>query len=244
MSPALRQKRQDSAVRARALVTGAAGFTGRILCRLLSDEGLQVFAAGRRSPGIGTFVPLAYPVADGRLARIVAHVRPDYVFHLAGVAHGVPPATFYQVNANYAAALLDALQRSARPCAVLLVGTSAEYGQVDAQDLPISEDCRARPYGHYGISKLAQTQLGLTFNSVDLRVVVARPFNLIGPGMPPFLSVQAFIDQLVRLRGSRGAKVLKVGTLQPSRDYLHVRTAAEAYWRLIGASAAYGRVVN
>ena len=42
----------------------------------------------------------------------------------------------------------------------------------------------------------------------------------------------------------RGAKVLKVGNLQPSRDYLHVRTAAEAYWRLIGTKASYGRVVN
>lgn len=228
----------------RALVTGAGGFTGRVLCQLLAAEGLQVFAVGSHSPGFGTFVPLTYPVKDEELARVVARVKPDYVFHLAGVAHGVPPATFYQANTVYAASLLEALRQAGRVCAVLLVGTSAECGQIRAQDLPISEDHPPRPYSHYGISKLAQTQLGLALSSPSLHVVVARAFNIIGPGMPAFLSVQSFIDQLVALRNSRGPKVLKVGNLQPSRDYLDVQSVAAAYWQLIRADAAYGRVVN
>jgi GDP-4-dehydro-6-deoxy-D-mannose reductase len=228
----------------RALVTGATGFTGRVLCRLLAEEGLKVFAAGRRSPAVGTFVPLAWPTSQKKLAGIVSRVRPDYLFHLAGVAHGLPPRSFYEINAAYAAALLDELRRAGRPCRALLVGTSAEYGQIASGDLPIREDCPPRPYGHYGISKLAQTQLGLAFHSPGLSVVVARPFNLIGPGMPSFLSVQSFVDQLVEMRGKKADKVLRVGNLQPSRDYLHVGAAAEAYLRLIRADEAQGRVVN
>jgi len=231
-------------LRKRALVTGADGFTGRVLCRLLVDQGVEVVAAGRRRPEIGEPVTLGYPASREKLDRVVERARPDYVFHLAGVAHGVPAAVHYEVNAAYAAALLEALQRSGRPCAVVLTGTSAEYGQIVAEDLPISEECKPRPYGHYGISKLAQTQLGLAFHSEALRVVVARPFNLIGPGMPAFLSVQTFVEQLVAIRARRGRGTLKVGNLQPSRDYLHVRTAAEAYWRLVREPRAHGRVVN
>jgi len=48
----------------------------------------------------------------------------------------------------------------------------------------------------------------------------------------------------VALRNSRRSKVLKVGNLQPSRDYLHVQTVVAAYWQLIRAGKAYGRVVN
>jgi GDP-4-dehydro-6-deoxy-D-mannose reductase len=62
--------------------------------------------------------------------------------------------------------------------------------------------------------------------------------------MPAYLSVQAFINQLVAFRMSGQAKVLKVGNLQTSRDYLHVQTVVEAYWRLIRTEAAFGLVVN
>lgn len=228
----------------RVLVTGGAGFAGRALCAHLVGEGLQVFAAGRTRSPFGTFVPLKYPAPDEDLSRVVAEVRPDFIFHLAGVVHCHPPHVFYETNTSFAAALLEALRRSGRACSVLLAGTSAEYGQVPDQDLPISEACVPRPYSHYGISKLAQTQLGLAFHCPDLRVVVTRTFNLVGPGMPSFLAVQAFIDQLIALARGDGEGVLKVGNLEASRDYLHVRTAVEAYWKLIRAEGAQGRVVN
>ena len=44
---------------------------------------------------------------------------------------------------------------------MILTGTSAEYGLVAKEQLPITEDTPAKPYDHYGISKLAQTLMGI-----------------------------------------------------------------------------------
>src|SRR5256885_2551987 len=56
--------------RKRALVTGAAGFTGRVLCGLLVDEGVDVFAAGRRPGVTGKSVTLGYPVSAEKMNRL------------------------------------------------------------------------------------------------------------------------------------------------------------------------------
>ena len=225
----------------KVLVTGASGFTGQALLGFLEDEGAEIFAASRSVPNIGVHVPIDVSTSDHEMLRVVSDIRPDYLFHLAGVSSG-EPADIYRVNVGYAASLLQALTRSGHPCVALLVGSAAEYGRVDT--LPVSEDAPTQPYGHYGISKLAQTQLGLAFDAAPLRVVVARTFNLVGPHMPKHLAIGAFVTQLQQLPRAPAQRVLEVGTLDVTRDYVHVRDAARAYWALMRTPAAYGKIVN
>ncbi|MGE3507838.1 MAG: NAD-dependent epimerase/dehydratase family protein [Vicinamibacterales bacterium] len=226
----------------RALITGASGFCGRHLAGYLAARGVDVhtlraFARGEPTSLAGLELPL--------VVEAIRRARPDYVFHLAGVAVAAHPATPYVVNVAYAATLLRALEEAGygdRP--VLLVGTAAEYGRVDPHQLPIAETCPPAPYNDYGVSKLAQTQLGLAAASRGRRIVIARPFNIIGPGMPGHLALQSFAQQMVEIRAGAREPVLRVGNLDSARDFIDVEDVVEAYWNLIHKPDAYGQIVN
>src|SRR5206468_7824739 len=71
----------------RVLVTGARGFIASHLCRRLIDAGAFVHGVSRTpSPDDGSGIHwLKADVSDAAAARrIVQHVGPDVVFHLAG----------------------------------------------------------------------------------------------------------------------------------------------------------------
>ncbi len=227
----------------RVLITGAGGFCGTHLRRFLEGDGVECHTLGPRSTGEGHH--LADPSDVDGLTRAVQAANPDYVIHLAGVSAGAEFLSYYQINVMYGANLLEALARAGREdCPVLLAGTSAEYGRVETQDLPIRENTPPRPYSHYGASKLAQTLMGVMLSREGRRLVMVRPFNLMGPGMPEHLVVQSMARQLAEVARGRRPPVLDLGNLNSSRDFVPVHDAVRIYWQLIRNPAAYGQIVN
>jgi GDP-4-dehydro-6-deoxy-D-mannose reductase len=179
------------------------------------------------------------------LTGILSQVKPDYVFHLAGVAVAKNVVDYYLVNVLYAANLLKAMEDAGgQSVPVLLVGTSAEYGAVTPDQLPITEETPTRPYSHYGISKLAQTQMAQLLAQGGRPIVIARPFNIIGRGMGDHLSVQSFARQIADIVHGKKEPIMKVGNLSSTRDFVDVEEVVQAYWRLIRAPAAYGKIIN
>jgi GDP-4-dehydro-6-deoxy-D-mannose reductase len=229
----------------KVLVTGAGGFCGRHLSRYLQEEDIEVHAISSKdlSKPYHHYVP---DVTDVRaLAEALSSMKPDYIFHLAGVSHSPDPTLFYRINAEFAVGLLEALRTvGLDKCPILLTGTSAEYGMVSTEDLPILEDFPPRPYNHYGISKLAQTLAGFSASREGLPVVVVRPFNIIGPGMPVHYVIQSFALQIAKILKGELPPVIEVGNLKSSRDFVAVEDVVKVYWKLIRSPSAYGEVVN
>ena len=228
----------------RALVTGAGGFLGQHLLAALAAAGTDVVTAGTRSGG--PHHCRIEDVCDRRSwSRIVDDIRPDAVFHLAGSTRADTMADLLRVNAAFAAALIEAVADSpAREAVLVLVGSSAEYGAVAAEQLPIRETVVASPDTNYGISKYAQTLLGLAAARRDMKVVIPRPFNIVGPGMPAHLALADFAQQVVSVERGERAPVLSVGNLATSRDFVDVRDAAHLLPALAVTEAAQGGVVN
>lgn len=229
----------------RALVTGAHGFCGKHLTRYLTELGMEVHTLGSG----GTTSALHHRIDDiacsASIGSVLNAVNPDYIFHLAGIACSSDPTLFYKVNTEYAVALLHALESGGfGSCPVLLVGTAAEYGTIGPEELPIREDLAPHPYNHYGISKLAQTFAGLTAGRRGHPIVIARPFNIIGPGMPAYLVAQNFSRQIVEVLCGRIPPIMRVGNLDSTRDFIDVRDAVRIYWQLLQTPEAYGTVVN
>jgi GDP-4-dehydro-6-deoxy-D-mannose reductase len=226
------------------LVTGASGFCGSHLLRLLHSNGVQIFTHGPEKGILGEHVDT--PVHDlSSLVDFVSEADPDYVFHLAGVTSASHSAEFYSVNTLYAANLLQALEIAGkRESPVLLVGTSAEYGWVETNQLPITENTIPRPYNHYGISKLAQTQMGLVLAQGGRNLVMVRPFNVIGTGMGNHLSARSFALQIAKVVVGKQPPIISVGNLSSSRDFVNVDEIVEIYWKLIKTRAAYGQLIN
>jgi len=128
---------------------------------------------------------------------------------------------------------------------VLFVGSGAEYGRVDDKDLPITEETKCRPYNYYGMSKLMQTLIGLSAAEAENhRIVVARPFNIIGTGMPEHLALSSFALQIREIKAGKQPPVIEVGNLTSLRDFIDIEDVVQLYWALIQNQKAYGEVFN
>jgi GDP-4-dehydro-6-deoxy-D-mannose reductase len=66
-----------------------------------------------------------------------------------------------------------------------------------------------------------------------LQIVVARPFNMVGPGLSRQFLAGELAWQLARIRVERGEPVLYAGDLEVERDYIDVRDVARAYLLLL-----------
>lgn len=240
------------------LVTGADGFVGRWVLRSLLAAGHDVVGAVRpgapRDDGLAEaerravrWVPLE--LGDLVSVRQATCLACDAVIHLAAVASGgdalADPGVAWAVNAAGTARLLGELGRLrglgvADPL-VLVVSTAEVYGAGATR--PIVETDAVAPRSPYAASKCGAELAALeTRERTGLRVVVARAFPHTGPGQDERFVAPAFAR---RLRGARlaRARVVKVGNLEPTRDFLDVRDVAAAYVAIIARGAA-GEVYN
>lgn len=217
-----------------AVVTGASGFLGRHWVRFLESKGVHVVAFRRGAPDLSDAAALDDALRDA---------IPEAVFHLAGVAETPDVSEYYRVNALFAANLFSSMERAGlADRLVVLLGTSAEYGPAADAD-PLDEDAPCRPQSHYGISKLAQTLMGQSMARAGRRVLVVRPSNVIGPGMPGHMAVQQFAEQVARASHG-GPRVIDTGDLSVVRDFIDVEDVCVRLWGLCEASPPSGEIVN
>jgi GDP-4-dehydro-6-deoxy-D-mannose reductase len=177
---------------------------------------------------------------------VLKREQPDYIFHLAGIATGNSVEDFFRVNVLYATTLLRAAQDAdmkERP--ILFVGTAAEYGTITPADLPLKETSICHPYNYYGMSKLMQTlSVIAAAESEERRLVVVRPFNIVGTGMPGHLALASFARQLEQIKRGNSAPIIKVGNLGSKRDFIDVQDVVRLCWILIRCETAYGEIIN
>ena len=230
------------------LVTGADGFVGRWVLRALLARGHDVVGAVQPGPPRSDALAEAeraavqwIPLELGELAAVRNVATRDYdaVIHLAAVASGGDalrdPGVAWTVNAAGTARLLGELGRRRRAAEtdplVLLVSSAEVYGAGPRR--PIVESDPVAPRSPYAASKAGAELAALeTRLRTGLRVVIARAFPHTGPGQDERFVAPAFAR---RLRGARRAqaRVVKVGNLEPVRDFLDVRDVATAYVALL-----------
>jgi GDP-4-dehydro-6-deoxy-D-mannose reductase len=230
------------------LITGVTGFTGRQLAMAIKRRGgARIVGLARRTQAVNEADPWDELVSCDVTHRagvrdLVRAVEPDFLFHLASESRSQDGSTSSVVEG--ARSVLDAVRELVPSSPVLLVGSAAEYGWRAADGVPLSEDYECQPVTPYAEAKLAATRLGIEqFERVGTRVVVARPFNIVGAGIPSWFAVGAIIERLHEVR--RGVRsIVTVGNLSPERDFVAVEDVVEAYLRLVREASAWGQIVN
>jgi GDP-4-dehydro-6-deoxy-D-mannose reductase len=230
----------------KALITGALGFTGRHLTRRLAAEpDLTVFGVDRFAAAPDGLGFAEYQACDvtttGALTALVGGIRPDWVFHLAGLFTGSLP-DLYRANLISVIELLEAVSASGCGARVLVVGSAAEYGLIGGDRMPITEDTPCAPVNMYGRTKHAATVAALEYARRGVKVAVARPFNLIGAGVPAALVAGAVLDRVAQAL-ERGDEEVRVGNLDCERDFVAVNDVVNGYVALM-ARDSWGQIFN
>lgn len=222
------------------LVTGATGALGQaVIERLRRDGRYHVVATSRHCNDASGF---RLDVRDReKFASAINRTEPDLVLHLAATFSGDFDEV-YAVNVEATRYLLDAVQQWGSQIRVLLVGSAAEYGAVRPEENPIREDQVLKPVSIYGLTKAWQTQLAGFYASRGVDVVVARIFNLDGPGLSERLFIGRLQKQIEEVLAGRKSKI-RLGPLSAIRDYVATSVAVDQILA-IAACAEPGRVYH
>jgi GDP-4-dehydro-6-deoxy-D-mannose reductase len=224
----------------RFLITGVTGFVGSRLARHLLAQGIEVagtyFEEASPLPGVAAYTAdLLDRVA---LARAIAAAAPDVIVNLAGLSHvgesWSQMPEYFRVNVLGTENVLAAAAGRR-----VVVASSAEvYGAVPEAEQPIGEEREVAPRTPYALTKAAAERLALAHGAV-----VARSFNLIGPGQSARFALPAFAAQLAAVARGEREPVLRVGNLSARRDFVHVDDGAAGY-QLLAERGRAGEIYN
>ena len=216
-------------------MTGANGFLGRRIVSALKEDGWRTKGIVRRDPKAGDLV--VHSLREENFRAALTDFEPDIVIHGIGTAGPLSPRDLFEANLLCATDLFSVLDRLGLGTAVVLIGSAAEYGYVPARDLPVLEEHICLPQTTYGVSKFAQTALGLSQKRRP--VLCARLFNPVGLGMPSYLALGDFTNRI-----RRGETELRVGNLDVRRDFICADEAARLICALCMVPDAFGQVIN
>ena len=225
------------------LVTGATGGFARFFIPKLEEHfSEEIVATGRaESAGFATYVrcDLADPA---EVRRLVISLRPSLIFHLAGSFSG-DFNTDLAINALSSKLIFESLLFERIPARTVLIGSAAEYGMISPVSNPITESQPLNPVSVYGITKAIQTQLAKYYAAAhNVDTVIARLFNLIGPGLSERLFVGR-VEMLINKYKLGEIGHLELGNLNSLRDYIDFDDAFDQIL-LIAERGKTGEVYN
>lgn len=173
----------------KALITGATGFVGAAVARVLVREGWQVRALARPGSDRRNIQALPVEVSEGNLADRSSLERAlsgcEALFHVAADYRlGAPdPRQLYQTNVEGTRNILEAsrqagVRRVVYTSSVATVGIPAD-GSPGNEDTPVGV---GDMIGHYKRSKFLAEQLVRETALSGMPVVIVNPSTPIGPG--------------------------------------------------------------
>ena len=217
----------------RVLLTGGAGFLGRVIARKLEERGVaDIVIPRRRDYDLTRF---------DDVEKLYAEASPDLVIHLAAQVGGIganrgAPADIYLTNLLMGTFVIEEARRREVEKTVI-AGTICSYPKF--APLPFSEDSLWDGYPEetnapYGIAKkalLVHAQANRA--QYGQNVIYLLPVNLYGPGdkFHPSVShvIPALIKKFVEAKDQGHDEVVVWGTGTATREFLYVDDCAEGF---------------
>ncbi len=233
------------------LVTGADGFIGSHLVEMLVAQGYQVRALSLYNSfnnwgwleDVSRKKEIEVVTGDVRdpffCSQIVKGM--DQVFHLAALIaipySYVAPQSYIETNINGTVNICKAALEH-KVSRIIHTSTSEVYGT--AQYVPIDEKHPLQPQSPYSASKISADAMAMSFyNSFELPLTIARPFNTYGPRQSARAVIPTMIAQI-----ASGKEIIKLGDVRPTRDFNYVADTCRGFLALAKSPQTLGKTVN
>lgn len=221
---------------AKIFITGISGFIGRELAR-------QMTLAGHAVTGSSfTAADQNHIKCDirksGEVLEALTLAQPDIIIHAAALSSVTLGRTmdYYESNVLGTENVIEAVNALGGRKRLVFISTAGVYGNQKAEVL--TEDLPPLPVSHYGMSKLVcERMLANVADAHDITII--RPFNIIGAGQDKSFIVPKLVQHFAERKPS-----VRLGNLDPIRDYIDVQTCCNIIAQLTMAPAAYGETVN
>ena len=222
------------------LVTGGAGFIGSSVIPELIKSGHKIYVLDNLSFGKRDNINLDdsfFSKIDirekAKVELIFEKFQPDWLIHLAAI-HFIPycnknPIETVDVNVNATLSLLKIAKRYKKLKGIFLASTAAVY---PINKYAIKESLEPDPLDIYGMSKLICEHLFHEFYlETSVNTIICRFFNAFGPNETNPHLIPEIFNQI-----KNGNRIIKLGNLDPKRDFIHTHDMSKAVRGLIEKS--------
>lgn len=233
-------------------ISGCGGMMGSHLCEMLTEQGHEV---------LGTYYKPTIDASD--LAGLrreevdirdwcsvydsLARFQPEAVFHLAAQSYPTVswarPVETIEANVIGTTNVFEAIRRTGAKPRVVVASSSAVYGLVAPEAVPVQESHPIQPLHPYGVTKVATEQLALQYwASYGIEAIAVRIFNCTGPRKTGD-ALSDFVRRVVWLERHPEQNGLRVGNLKTRRTIVDVRDLNRALGLLAERGQA-GEIYN
>ncbi len=163
------------------------------------------------------------------------------IFHLAALI-GIPYS--YHASQSYIDTNISGTLNILNACKkynvkrILTTSTSEVYGT--AKYTPIDEIHPLQGQSPYSASKIGADKIAESyFRSFNLPITIVRPFNTYGPRQSARAIIPTIITQILS-----GNKEIKLGNLDPIRDFIYVKDTIEGFIKIFNNEETIGQEIN
>ncbi|MFZ5553397.1 MAG: NAD-dependent epimerase/dehydratase family protein [Bacteroidota bacterium] len=230
------------------IITGGAGFIGSAIHAELKKQGHELFVIDNLTFGNRQFIDtddahfIKEDIRDReKMKKLFLQIRPQWVIHLAAV-HYIPycnqhPVEAADININGTISVCNATTFCGTAEKFFFASTAAVY---PVYDNAVKEDLEPGPVDIYGTTKLTGEYITKVFhNESGIASVVCRFFNAFGPN-----ETNAHVIPEVQRQVNEGLREIKLGNLEPKRDFIHTYDMARAVSMLLSSEIKGCEVFN
>jgi len=245
-----------------ALITGITGQDGSYLSELLLEKGYIVHGIVRRTSNLlrsriehlrrdekiyGRRLFLHYgDLADSTtLRRILDHVRPTELYHLAGQSHvglsfEIPESTCEEAGMA-TLRLLEIVRSQPQPLRLYHASSSEIFG--NACEVPQTESTPLQPTSPYGCAKAFATQLARVYReSYGLFVCNGILYNHESPRRGENFVTRKIARAAARIARNLDSELV-LGNMESQRDWGRAKDYVQAMWLMLQHETADDYVV-
>lgn len=229
------------------LITGISGFVGGHFIQYLlrKKTGYTIHGVSRSKPMWDfikdpesnlcsiTFHPCDL-LDSAKINTIIEEIQPDFILHLASFSSVAQswkdPLVSFLNNTNAFLNIVEAVRIQELNSKILSIGSSEEYGIVNASDLPLTEKKQVNPANPYAVARVSEEYLARIYaKGYHLNICCTRSFNHIGPGQSDQFVVSSIAKQFADIGINHKKPIIKIGAGSIIRDFVDIDDVILAY---------------